>query len=84
MTWPVDTEFCIVDFETTGLFPFHGDRVVEFAYIVVKNGLIIERGEELINPLRRMSPEASAANNISDEMLENKECWKDSDPCCKK
>lgn len=72
VTWPVDTEFCIVDFETTGLFPFHGDRVVEYAYIIVKNGLIIERGEELINPLRRMSPEASAANNISDEMLEKK------------
>ena len=72
MTWPKDLEFCIVDFETTGLYADHGDRVVEYAFIVVKNGLITERGEELINPVRSMSPRASAANGITDEMLANK------------
>ena len=69
MTWPRDLEFCILDFETTGLFPQFSDRIVEYAYLVVKNGQIIGRGEELVNPNRPMDPGASNANGITDEML---------------
>jgi DNA polymerase-3 subunit epsilon len=69
MTWPKDLEFCILDFETTGLFPQFSDRIVEYAYLIVKNGQIIDRGEELVNPNRPMDPGASNANGITDEML---------------
>lgn len=69
MSWPNNLEFCIVDFETTGLYVQYGDRVVEYAYIVVKNGHIIERGESLVNPNRLMNPEATAKNRITDDML---------------
>ena len=36
MAWPRDLEFCILDFETTGLYPQFGDRIVEYAFVVVK------------------------------------------------
>jgi len=72
MTWPRDLEFCILDFETTGLYPQFGDRIVEYAFLVVKNGHIIDRGEGLVNPNRPMNPGASNANGITDEMLRGK------------
>ena len=72
MHWPRDVEFCILDFETTGLMPQFGDRIVEYAYLIVKNGQIIERGEELVNPNRPMNPGATSANGITDEMLRGK------------
>jgi len=65
-------EFCILDFETTGLYPQFGDRIVEYAYLVVKNGQIIDRGEGLVNPNRPMNPGATNANGITDEMLRGK------------
>jgi DNA polymerase III subunit epsilon len=72
MTWPMNLEFCILDFETTGLFPQFGDRIVEYAFLVVKNGQIIDRGEGLVNPNRPMDPGATNANGITDEMLRGK------------
>ena len=71
MSWPTNLTFTLVDFETTGKFPAHGDRVVEFAYQTIKNGQIIASGQSLVNPNRRMSPEASAINGITDQMLIN-------------
>ena len=72
MSWPANLEFCIVDFETTGLFPQLVDKIVEYAFMVVKNGEITDRGEGLINPLRPMNPKATRANGITDEMLHGK------------
>ena len=67
--WPRGVEFCIVDFETTGLFPQHSDRVVEYAFMVVRDGHIIDQHSALINPTRPMSEGASRANGITDDML---------------
>ena len=67
--WPRGVEFCIVDFETTGLFPQHSDRVVEYAFVVVRDGHIIDQHSALINPTRPMSEGASRANGITDDML---------------
>lgn len=71
MSWPLNLTFTLVDFETTGRFPAHGDRVVEFAYQTIKNGQIIASGQSLVNPNRRMSQEATAINGITDQMLIN-------------
>ena len=58
-----------MDFETTGLFPQHSDRVVEYAYMVIRDGHVIDQHSALINPTRPMSEGASRANGITDEML---------------
>ncbi len=36
----------ILDFETTGLSPNHGDRAIEIGAVRIQNGEIIERFQE--------------------------------------
>ena len=63
----------LVDFETTGLRPGFGDRVVEYAYSIIgEDGSKIESAENLIFPARRMSEGATRTNGITDEMLVGK------------
>ncbi|TFD87958.1 DNA polymerase III subunit epsilon [Cryobacterium lactosi] len=45
--------FAVIDFETTGLFPAHNDRVIELAVVHVSDrGRIEGRWETLVNPRR--------------------------------
>lgn len=45
--------FAVIDFETTGLFPAHHDRVIELAVVHVSDlGVIEGRWETLVNPRR--------------------------------
>ena len=47
----------VVDVETTGLFPYRYDRVVEIAAIVMRsNGEILREFVSLINPERDIGP----------------------------
>ena len=71
MPWPSGTELVLVDFETTGLNPGFGDRVVEYAYAVIgEDGSVSEQSQRLVNPGRHMSADATRVNGITDEMLE--------------
>ena len=45
--------FVAIDFETTGLDPYH-DRIIEIAAIRFKNGEISDRFVSLINPQRNI------------------------------
>lgn len=58
-----------VDVETTGLEPSYGDRICEVAILRCAYGEPVARLEQLINPLRPISPGAYAVNGISAEML---------------
>jgi DNA polymerase III epsilon subunit family exonuclease len=64
-----DVPFVFLDTETTGLNPAFGDRIVEIALLKVRNRVIVDRFESLINPGRPISPGASAINGITDEMV---------------
>ena len=70
--WPRGVEFCILDFETTGLYPQFSDRVVEYAFMVIRDGVVIDQHSSLINPNRPMNEGASRANGITDDMLAEK------------
>lgn len=71
MSWPIGDELVLVDFETTGLNPGFGDRVVEYAYAVIgQDGSVSEQSQRLVNPGRQMSADATRVNGITDEMLE--------------
>jgi DNA polymerase-3 subunit epsilon len=39
----------VLDFETTGLSPDHGDRVTEVAVVVVENGRLVAKFQSLMN-----------------------------------
>ncbi|MFH1086494.1 MAG: exonuclease domain-containing protein [Chloroflexota bacterium] len=64
-----DLPLAFVDVETTGLSPRYGDRVCEIAVLRVEGDEPADALQQLINPLRPISPGAQAVNGISAEML---------------
>lgn len=65
----IPSEYVVVDVETTGLSPFHGDRICEIGLVRVKNREIHKTYEQLINPERPISPGAAQVNGITEAML---------------
>lgn len=63
--------FVLLDLETTGLAPDEGDRICEIALLRIEEGREIARFEQLINPRRRIDPDAYAVNQIEDALLEH-------------
>lgn len=63
--------YCFLDVETTGLYPFFGDRVCEIALVRWRPGEPLEVFHSLVNPERPISPGAYAVNGISDEMVKD-------------
>ena len=61
-------EFVVFDTETTGLSPSK-DRIVELSAIRFVDGIPTEIFETFINPEREISPEASAVNHITNDMV---------------
>jgi len=66
---PADT-VVVLDFETTGLSPGVGDRVIEIGAVRLDNGQITERFQELMNPGQRINGFIESYTGISNEMLE--------------
>jgi DNA polymerase III subunit epsilon len=66
-----ETDFVILDVETTGLSPNAGDRVCEVAAVKVRGGAVVQTFCTLINPGRPISAGAFQVNRISPEMVQN-------------
>jgi len=64
-----EAPLAFVDVETTGLNPSFGDRICEVAILRCAYGETVARLEQLVNPLRPVSPGAFAVNRITAEML---------------
>lgn len=64
----VPASFVAFDVETTGLSPSL-DRIVEIGAVLVLDGVPSRQFQTLVNPGRRMPPEATRKNHITDEML---------------
>lgn len=62
------SEFVTFDTETTGLSPVK-DRIVELSAIRFVNGIPTEIFETFINPEREISPQVSAINHITNDMV---------------
>lgn len=69
--------YVVVDVETTGGRPEHGDRITEIAAVVVRGGLIAETFETLVNPERSIPPMITRLTNISWEMVRDKPPFRD-------
>jgi len=66
------TEFTIFDFETTGLYPYSGDRICEVA--CVRTGIsrrTVKKFHSLVNPGRAISYGAWSVNGITDDMVKD-------------
>ncbi len=63
------TEFAVVDVETTGSSYRRGHRITEVAVVLVKDGVVSDRFETLVNPGRRVPSGIQSLTGITDEMV---------------
>lgn len=68
----IDITYVVFDLETTGLYPNTGDSIIEIGAVKIKNGEIIDRYDELINPGIPLSEEITKITCITDLMLKDK------------
>ena len=71
-----DATFVVFDLETTGLSTRY-DKILEFAGFKVRNGMIIDKKDILINPEEELSAHISNLTNITNDMLKNEKPIKD-------
>ena len=64
--------YVVFDLETTGLYPNSGDTIIEIGAVKIKDGKIIDRYDELINPGKELSEEIIKITGINNEMLKGK------------
>jgi DNA polymerase-3 subunit epsilon len=69
--------FAIVDVETTGGRPDHGDRITEIAVVTVRDDQVSGVFETLVNPERSIPPFITRLTNISWEMVRDKAPFRD-------
>lgn len=72
-----EEEYIVFDLETTGLSANEGDSIIEIGAVKIKNGEIIDRFDELIDPGKKLDPKITEITCITDEMLKGKPNEKD-------
>ena len=69
---PIDSTYCILDIETTGL-SFRTDKITEFGIQKVKNGEVIDELACFVNPEMEIPEEVVKITNITNEMVKDAE-----------
>jgi len=59
----------VLDFETTGLSPNQGDRAIEIGAVLIENGEVKDRFQQLMNPGCRISAFIEDYTGITNNML---------------
>jgi len=65
-----EIEFSVLDFETTGLYPYNGDRIIEIGIVRVGWNKNLDEFSSLVNPQIPIPPEVSKINHITDAMIQ--------------
>jgi len=68
----LESTYVVFDLETTGFNAAGADSIIEIGAVKIKNGEIIDRFDELIDPKRKLPLKIIELTNITDEMLEGK------------
>lgn len=63
--------FYVIDFETTGLSPGNGDRIIEVAALKISNNKIVDQYQSFINPEFEISIRITGITGITNEMLKD-------------
>ncbi|MBR0566743.1 3'-5' exonuclease [Azoarcus sp. L1K30] len=61
--------YAVIDFETTGMAPEHGCRPTEIAAVLVRDGLIVDRYQSLMNAGAFVPHEIQALTGITNAMV---------------
>ena len=59
----------VLDFETTGLYPDNGDRVIEIGAVLLRDQEIVDQFQSFINPGYFISSEIETITGITNAML---------------
>ena len=61
--------YAVIDLETTGLYPDHGDKITEVGIVMLENGQIVDRYQSLVNPEMPIPSSVQELTGITDEMV---------------
>ena len=59
----------VLDFETSGMSPDHGDRAIEVGAVRIEAGQVTDRFQSLMSPGKRISPFIEDFTGITNQML---------------
>lgn len=68
----LEETYVVFDLETTGLYPNSDDSIIEIGAVKIKNGEIIDKYDELVNPGKLLNEEIIKITGITNEMLKDK------------
>ncbi|MBR2743909.1 MAG: PolC-type DNA polymerase III [Clostridia bacterium] len=66
----IDTTYCVLDLETTGL-SFRTEKITEIGIMKYRNGEVIENFSTFVNPERPIPQEVIDVTHITDEMVQD-------------
>ena len=69
----LNTTYCVFDLETTGFNAGGNDQIIEIGAVLINNGEIIDRFDELIDPGKKLPYKITKLTNITDDMLHGKD-----------
>ncbi len=64
-------KFVVIDLETTGNIPKKGDKIIQFAAVVIENGKITEKFSSLINPKKSIPIFIEELTGLNDDMVKD-------------
>ncbi|MEH7108572.1 ATP-dependent DNA helicase DinG [Bacillus sp. JJ1764] len=67
----MENKFVVVDLETTGNLPKKGDKIIQFAAVVIENGVITEKFSSFLNPQKTIPTFIEELTGIRDEMVKD-------------
>lgn len=67
----VSNKFVVIDLETTGHSPKNGDKIIQFAAVVVVDGKIIDQYSSFVHPGKEIPPFIEELTGITDDMVKS-------------
>jgi ATP-dependent DNA helicase DinG len=64
-------KFVVIDLETTGNIPKKGDKIIQFAAVIIENGKITKQYSSLINPQKSIPVFIEELTGLNDEMVKD-------------